>query len=208
MAEIELIKNACKPQGYWGKKMIESMNEHHFDVTSWGLSHVKFKSDAVILDIGCGGGKTVERLSDLSPNGRVFGLDYSDLCVEESKKLCKKLIEENRVQIDCGSVSQMPYSDNTFDSITAVETFYFWPDPVNDLKEVRRVLKENGELLLVFESCYDENEPDKWDEFVKTIDLKVPHRDVLEGQLKEAGFKSVKTYIHENGCWLCAVAVK
>ena len=45
----------------------------------------------------------------------------------------------------------MPFDDNTFDNITAVETYYFWPDKENDVKEVFRVLKQGGTVMLLFE---------------------------------------------------------
>lgn len=43
----------------------------------------------------------------------------------------------------------MPFDDNTFDNITTVETYYFWPDKENDVKEVFRVLKQGGTVMLL-----------------------------------------------------------
>ena len=43
----------------------------------------------------------------------------------------------------------MRFSDGAFGLITAFETHYFWPDFRNDLKEVYRVTKHNGQLLIV-----------------------------------------------------------
>ena len=47
------------------------------------------------------------------------------------------------------SVEKLPFADNAFDKIITVESFYFWPDPAENLKEVYRVLKEQGTFLLV-----------------------------------------------------------
>jgi len=46
-------------------------------------------------------------------------------------------------------VSQLPFPDDKFDLVTAVETHYYWPDLVADLQEIRRVLKPGGEIVLV-----------------------------------------------------------
>ena len=43
----------------------------------------------------------------------------------------------------------MSFSDGVFGLVTAIETFQFWPDFRNDLKEVHRVTKQNGQLLIV-----------------------------------------------------------
>ena len=59
----KLVENAVKPQGFWGKMMIKSMNKGHSELTDWALEHLKINRDYTILDVGCGGGKTVSKLS-------------------------------------------------------------------------------------------------------------------------------------------------
>ena len=44
------------------------------------------------------------------------------------------------------SVSDLPFSDNSFDIVTAIETYYFWPDKLKNLKEIYRVLKKDGKI--------------------------------------------------------------
>lgn len=202
MKYMKLVQNAHKPKGFWGLLMIKSMNKGHYAVTGWGLEKVAFKKNDVILDIGCGGGKTVHRLCGLVPKGKVYGMDYSDLAVEQSTAMNKRYIKSGRVDIRKGSVSNMPYKDRTFDVVTGIETFYFWPEPIEDLKEVRRVLKPGGTLLLVFEAMKDRENPDKWKKYEELIGLKVPSQRGMERYLAMAGFKAVQSYTNKNG-WLC-----
>ena len=124
----KLVENAKKPNGFWGKMMIKAMNKGHSSLTSWGLEHMNIERTATVLDIGCGGGKTVDRLCSIVANGKVYGIDYSELSVKSSEKLNSKNILCNKAKILQASVSDMPFDDNTFDNITAVETYYFWPD--------------------------------------------------------------------------------
>lgn len=42
---------------------------------------------------------------------------------------------------------------NTFDLVTAVETQYYWPDLPGDRREILRVLKPGGTLVVIAESC-------------------------------------------------------
>ena len=124
------------------------MNFGHSGLTRWGLGFIDITSDIDALDIGCGGGKTVERLAGIATDGKVVGIDYSPDAVLVARKKNRALINEGRVEIFQEAVSSMRFSDGAFDLITAFETHYFWPDFRNDLKEVHRVAKQDGQLLI------------------------------------------------------------
>jgi ubiquinone/menaquinone biosynthesis C-methylase UbiE len=81
----KLVENAVKPEGFWGKLMIRSMNKGHSDLTDWALCHIDIKSGDYVLDAGCGGGKTVGKLANMVGSGKVYGIDYSDLCIKRQK---------------------------------------------------------------------------------------------------------------------------
>ena len=115
--EKELIINARKPEGELGDKLLDRMNESHESLAQWGVSHLDIEKDDVILDIGCGGGVNVERFLQMTEN-KVYGLDYSEVAVEKSTKLNQDAIDEGRCEIIQGSVSELPFEDNTFDIIT------------------------------------------------------------------------------------------
>ena len=44
----------------------------------WALGHIEVTADAAALDVGCGGGRTVDRLAKMAVDGWVVGLDYSE----------------------------------------------------------------------------------------------------------------------------------
>ena len=75
----KLTENAVKPEGFWGKLMIRSMNKGHSDMTDWALDYIKFENGFRVLDVGCGGGKTVAKLCGKVGSGKVYGIDYSDI---------------------------------------------------------------------------------------------------------------------------------
>lgn len=208
MKYYKLVLNARNPKGFWGKMMIRSMNKGHYGVTGWGLEHTEIKDDFTILDVGCGGGRTVSRLSETAFNGKVYGIDYSETAVKKSKKLNKKAIKNSKVQINQGSVSNLPYEDNIFDLVTAVETYYFWPDKINDLKEIYRTLKSKGKLLLIFEMLQKEDEPDRWKEVEELAEIKAVKESEIKENLIEAGYVNIETYVKENTTWLCAIGEK
>ena len=91
----ELIKNARKPEGELGHQILDRMNKSHESMAQWGVGHFEISKDSKILDIGCGGGRNLERFaSQISENGRVVGIAYSEVSVEKSTKLNQKAIDE------------------------------------------------------------------------------------------------------------------
>ena len=121
-------------------------------MTTWGLRQIVPTKDAAILDIGCGGGSTVRKLAAMVPEGRVVGLDYSEASVAVSRATNAREIEAGRVQIELGSVAVLPFADNTFDLVTAIETHYYWPDLPANVGEVYRVLKPGGTFAIIAET--------------------------------------------------------
>lgn len=205
----ELIKNARKPVGELGHKILDRMNESHESMASWGVSHFEIKPSDKILDIGCGGGRNLERFSNqISGEGKVIGIDYSEVSVEKSAKLNEKAIEDAKVEVIQGSVSEMPFEDNTFDIVTGFETIYFWPDFINDLKEVNRVLKKDGLVFFCNEAVYREGKMEKYEDLIELLDMKIYSEDVLAKSLEESGFKDFKAYINEENDWICVTARK
>lgn len=204
----ELIKNARKPVGELGHQILDRMNRSHETMAVWGVSHFKIKESDNILDIGCGGGKNLERFAKEVTTGKVTGIDYSEVSVEKSSKLNEKAIEEGKVEVIHSSVSEMPFEDSSFDIITGFETIYFWPDFINDLKEVNRVLKKDGLVFFCNEAVYREGEMEKYEGLVELLDMKIYSEDVLKESLEKTGFKDFKAYIEQDNDWICVTARK
>ena len=69
-----------------------------------------------------------------------------------SRRKNAALIASGRVDIRKALVSQLPFDPGTFDLVTAFETHYYWPDLAASMREIRRVLKPGGTLMIVAES--------------------------------------------------------
>ncbi|WP_278247635.1 class I SAM-dependent methyltransferase [Clostridium botulinum] len=198
-----------RPKGMMGKFIAKSMNKEHFEVTTWGLDKFKVKEDNIILDIGCGGGRTVNRLAHGVPKGKVFGMDYSLDCVNFSKKYNKDLIENGKVEIIHGSVDKMPFEDDKFDIISAVETTYFWPNLLDSFKEVRRVLKPSGKFIIVNASYTNEKFKERNEEYLRKVPgMKIYSVDYIKNLLEEVGYNNISIETLEGENWLCAIGEK
>jgi ubiquinone/menaquinone biosynthesis C-methylase UbiE len=181
------------------------MNLGHAKMTDWALQQVEVPKNAAVLDVGCGGGRTVARLAVLAPEGQVFGLDYSAASVAVSRNTNAGEIDKGRVQIKQGSVAALPFPDRMFDVVTAVETHYYWPDLPANVREVLRVLKPGGTFLLVAETyrggplrlIYGIIMPLLRAAFLSDAE----HRDLLA----QAGFAEVATKHLPRKNWICAI---
>jgi ubiquinone/menaquinone biosynthesis C-methylase UbiE len=186
------------------------MNKSHSKLTDWGLSHVSVQPHHTILDVGCGGGRTISKLAALATQGKVFGIDFSEESVAVSQKTNAQAISGGRVEIRQASVSQLPFPDDTFDLITAVETHFWWPNLAGDMREVFRVTRPGGTLIViaeiykgantiaakVAEKCADRS----------PITLLSPdeHRDLLTN----ASYSDVQIDAQPDKAWITAIGRK
>lgn len=210
----ELLLNARKPMGELGEKLINEMNKSHESLAQWSVSYLNISKDDLILDIGCGGGVNVERFLKMTEN-KVYGLDYSEIAVKKSTELNNASIEEGRCEIIQGSVSQLPFEDNCFDIATGFETVYFWPDFINDLKEVYRVLKDGGIIFIANEALPKEDDK-RQSHIIELLDMTIYSKEQLHDSLAKAGFREINSFVKQSkdsftgddADWICVIAKK
>jgi ubiquinone/menaquinone biosynthesis C-methylase UbiE len=140
-----------KPTGLFGRLTLWRMNKSHSKLTDWGLTHTTVELGFTLLDVGCGGGRTVSKLAAIAARGKVHGIDYSEESVAASRRYNALAIRAGRVEIHLSDVGKLPFPDNTFDLVTGVETHFWWSDIAAGLREIRRVLKPGGTLILIAE---------------------------------------------------------
>jgi ubiquinone/menaquinone biosynthesis C-methylase UbiE len=193
MSLIEkFVKQCRKPSGRFGKFVARVMNFGHSGLRRWGLSHVSINPDAIILDIGCGGGKTIKEMATFAPDGKIYGIDYSEDMIQVTKKVNKALIKKGLVEVKHGTVSSLPFIDNMFDLVTAFETVYFWPNLIDDLKEIKRVLKPDGTLLIANEVYKDDKFEKRNTKWARLADMQLHTPDEYKDFLTQAGYRFVE----------------
>jgi ubiquinone/menaquinone biosynthesis C-methylase UbiE len=139
---------AGRPHGFLGTLFGYSMAFLNEEMNQQVIDLLDVQPTDQVLEIGFGPGKTIQRLSQRATNGFVAGIDISETMLHQASRRNKERIRTGRVELHCASVSQIPYENNRFDKIGAVNTFQFWPHPEQDVKEVYRVLKPGGLFIL------------------------------------------------------------
>lgn len=191
MGLLKSFFNQCaRPEGSLGRAMLCFMNYTHAPLTNWGLKLVNVQDGWTMLDVGCGGGFTIRRLLKRSKEAQVYGIDISEESVTKARQVNAEVLDK-QVYVTQGSAEQLPYNDEMFDLVTAVETVYFWPNLPDCLQEVRRVLKPGGKFAIMVEVVDSDS---KWTSIVDGMTAYTPEQ--LKTLLDDAGF--IQTEIHRK----------
>lgn len=203
-----VLLQARRPTKWVGRYFVRAMNQGHSRLTDWGLTHVQIQNHFTILDVGCGGGRTVQNLAAIASQGMVHGIDYSEGSVAAARVQNEQLIKAGRVAIEKASVSQLPFPDNRFDLVTAIETQYYWPNLVEDMREILRVLKPGGKLIVIAE-MYKGGRYDKLKWPVMWL-LRSSHLSVNghRGLFSQAGYTDIEIFEERDRGWITAMAGK
>jgi len=208
VAAVYLGGQVKKPDRFAGRLFAGLMNGSHALLTDWALAHIEIAVDAIALDVGCGGGRTLSRLAAMAPDGTVYGIDYAKGSVAQSRAHNRKLIKAGKVAVENASVSQLPFEDGKFDLATAVETQYYWPSVENDMREILRVLKPGGRLMIVAESYKGAQNDWLLGPVMKLLGssrLSVHDQRAL---FLAAGFREFEVFEERKRGWLCAIGKK
>jgi ubiquinone/menaquinone biosynthesis C-methylase UbiE len=143
-----------QPSGLFGKIVMgDFLNQHNEQMNNFAIEMLDLQPTDRVLDIGFGGGVTIEKMLNTIDTGKIYGVDFSEVMVEQGKHQFKDAIAAGKVSIEFADVQQLPFDDNTFDKICTVNTIYFWSDPLAGLQEIKRVLKSGGRLVVGIRSA-------------------------------------------------------
>jgi ubiquinone/menaquinone biosynthesis C-methylase UbiE len=204
------VSQCQKPSGWLGRLVLWNMNSRHSRVTDWGLSHVAIAKDYTILDAGCGGGRTVSKLAAVASEGKVYGVDFSAESVAVAGRTNRDWIAAGRVEIREGSVSRLPFPDGVFDLVTAVETHFWWPDLPADMREILRVLKPGGSLVIIAEVYKGAQTPTAKlvEKYLPQTGLKLLNVDEHRELFTNSGYTEVQVIAEPSKGWICAMGRK
>ena len=111
----------------------------------WSLANIE-EEDSV-LDVGCGFGGTLASLNEAFSSLKMFGLDIDQRQIDRARKTVKPK-KRNHIEFIKGSASQLPFKENSFDEVLAVECIFHFPDRDNFFREVQRVLRPGGYFVI------------------------------------------------------------
>lgn len=154
-----------------------------FKLTEIGVQFCKISSEDAVLDLGCGRGATVNYLF-AKHHIKTVGIDPSVKLIEAAKK------EYNHADFFLGSGENLPFSDNSFNCIFAECTLSLMDDLDSTIKQVYRVLKENGWFVITDVYAKSPDAVNKLNDFAFNSCMRGLHNlPDLEEKLKSLGFR-------------------
>jgi len=102
-----------------------------------------------LLDVGSGTGLLLSKIADRFPDAQLTGLDLS-----LAMALTARRSHGDRVSVVAADAHRLPFEDRGFDVVVSSSSIHFWSEPADALIEIRRVLRDDG-TLVVTDWCSD-----------------------------------------------------
>lgn len=195
------------PRGSEGRTILEGMNDHHMPLWEWCMSFMPKGMDGAVLDVGCGGGGFLRELSRKYPFAMFFGADISEDALSMTSESNAALIEEGGLELHMASVDDLPFDDGSFDLVTAMETYFFWPDPVSGIREVARVMSPGGLFVIGSEMQVRDDNLDRVEDAFRSYGARLLPDDTIAGMMDSAGF-DVSVHSDPSRDWVVFVGTK
>lgn len=146
-----LIKQSQKPSGLIGRVITKIWSFYFKKLSLWAIKQTTISDNYRILEIGYGGGSTIKNLLALNKNLEIHGIDISKESYRTAQRVHSDSIRKGSVQLKIGNVENMPYQNNYFNRILAIQTHIFWKDIKKSFQEVYRVMSSNSTLIIASE---------------------------------------------------------
>lgn len=119
-------------------------DDKHLEVI---LNLVKDGNYRRILDIGTGTGYLAFPLAEMYPEAKVFGIDIAEAIIEKNKEAAKERGTSNLTFLAFDGL-EYPFEAESFDLIVSRYAFHHFPDVEDSIRQMHRILKKGGKVLI------------------------------------------------------------
>lgn len=108
----------------------------------------KYHPKGIIVDVGCGPGYLVAVMAKSFPKLHIIGVDISEEMTRVAAHNLSSLGFSRQVEFRQGDVQKLPLEDDAVDFVVSTLSLHHWQDPARALREIYRVLKPGGQVLI------------------------------------------------------------
>jgi arsenite methyltransferase len=143
-----VIGQLARPHGWLGPIMGRILDRANERLNAQVIDLLDPRPGEHILEIGFGGGVGLALLQARCPEARVAGAEISTTMLAGARRRFRSALAAQTLDLREASVERLPWPDDTFEAVYTINTIYFWPDAIGGLREILRVLRPWGRLIL------------------------------------------------------------
>jgi arsenite methyltransferase len=137
------------PHGALGRFTGRMLNRGNKTTIESAIRSLDARPSEVLADLGFGGGEGLAQLLKVvDGRGTVVGVDRSSTMLNAARRRFHKEVATGRLQLHEGSMEKLPLAEQSIDAAISVNTVYFVPDLAPLFRELARVLRPNGRLVM------------------------------------------------------------
>jgi SAM-dependent methyltransferase len=151
----------------------------------WAVELLELRSTDCVLEIGFGPGVAIRALARQTSEGKVYGIDHSEVMLRQATGRNRQAVNEGRVNLVLGTPTDVSSLGVMFDKALIVNNFGMWPAPERGLESLRSVMRPGGRVAIVTQPrCPGVTAETTWG----------ADREIAE-QLRDAGFTGITTEV-------------
>ena len=182
--------------GFWAKG-VRNLKQALYKENEILAKTINIKSSDLVLDAGCGvGGSSIYLSKQFNCN--VCGITLSKKQVADAEKAAKQHGVSDLVNFSVADFHNTPFENNSFDVVWFVESFCHSDNPNKLLREMHRILKPNGRIIIADAFLSKKNYTEKNKSLLKTwlnnwAVSSIQNLETVSETLSDSGFQNIKT---------------
>lgn len=166
------------------------------------------KAHKKALDIGCASGYMVSEIANSFPDIKFWGVDVYDKAIDYAKA------HYPNINFSVAAAEKLPFQDNSFDLVICYETIEHVENPLMSLKEIKRVMSEDGVAIITMDSgnwlfrivwfVWEKTKGKVWE----GAHLHPFHHEELEDMVENSGLKIKEKIFSHMGMEVTIIAEK
>jgi ubiquinone/menaquinone biosynthesis C-methylase UbiE len=177
----------ASPTGFFGKILAKGMARSHKHFYKNAMEVIDPKKVDRYLEIGFGSGIFIKKY--MSHVAKISGIDHSQDMVQLASTINKDLVDAGKAEFKQGNASLLPWKDNEFTVVAAIETFFFLNEVEKTLNEIFRVLQPGGRVVI--EMAYNKDDGVDHQRHIKKMNLRLYSGEEMKKLLTKAGFSDI-----------------
>ena len=149
-----LLRMFGRPKGVLGRLGGIIMARTNREIAVRAIELLDVRPTDKILEIGFGPGVGIQLLAGLVSSGRIVGIDDSAEMVEQAGVRNADAIRAGKVELRRDSAECLPFDNDTFDKVLAINSMQVWPEIMAGLRETWRVMKPGSRVVFGFHTPF------------------------------------------------------